>query len=461
MTNQPSLESFRGRVARLAPLILPWCAFLLFMVWVWGARDIFRTVPHYGDALETIVSATWFSDALASGQNPLIYPYNFFPEGWRIGSHSVGSFLYLALVPLVRAGGGAFAFNVALLFTCVFGFAGALLWTRRHLTPMPATIVSLAITFWSMRWWEIMRGRLHTFLPAAILPWMLWGVERAFAASSRRRRVGWLIFVAALWAVTFNLSLYFVFLNGVLLALWMLFITGSRREGWSKRLLDLCIVGALLLVLGAPWLILNLRESAIAAPLFYRIAEVNFAGASLNSFPVPFLNHPWLASFARSFYRGEPWDQAMGNFGLGWTFVAILGIFLARKHRAWRPAVAMAVVGLLLAQGLTLHWDGQTVQWPALRPLNQVLWQIGHSLKPGFFVDAQPPEPFADAVPLPALLLSIFVPFWERGRMFARYALGASVAVLLLAGMALVAVRRLWPNRPVAGLALQLALAGI
>ena len=74
--------------------------------------------------------------------------------------------------------------------------------------------------------------------------------------------------VAALWAVAFNLSLYFVFLNGVLLALWMLFITGSKREGWSKRLLDLCIVGALLLVLGAPWLILNLRESAIADPLF-------------------------------------------------------------------------------------------------------------------------------------------------------------------------------------------------
>ena len=163
MTKQPSSESPRERVARLAPEVLPWVAFLGFMLWAWGPRDLFRTVPHYGDALETIVSTTWFSDALASGKNPLIYPYNFFPEGWRIGSHSVGSFLYLALVPLVRIGGGAFAFNIAALFTCVFGFAGALLLTRRHLTPLPATIVSLAITFWSMRWWEIMRGRLHTF----------------------------------------------------------------------------------------------------------------------------------------------------------------------------------------------------------------------------------------------------------------------------------------------------------
>ena len=211
------------------------------------------------------------------------------------------------------------------------------------------------------------------------------------------------------------------------------------------------MVSAVLLVLGAPWLILNLHESAIADPLFYRIAEVNFAGASLNSFPIRSLHHPWLRHFARSLYRGEPWDQAMGNLGLAWTLVAILGIFLARKNRAWRPAVAVALVGLLLAQVLTLHWNGQTVQWPVLRPLNQALWQIGHSLKPGFFADAQPPEPFADAVPLPALLLATFMPFWERGRMFARYTLGASVAVLLLAGMALVEVRRLWPNRPVAG----------
>jgi len=121
----------------------------------------------------------------------------------------------------------------------------------------------------------------------------------------------------------------------------------------------------------------------------------------------------------------------------------------------------VALVGLIFAQGLTLHWNGQPVQWPALRLLNQALWQVGHSLKPGFFVDAQPPAPFADAIPLPALLLSIFVPFWERGRVFARYALAASVAVLLLAGMALVEVRRLWPNRPIAGLALQLVLAGV
>ncbi len=451
----------RSRLVRVAGRTLPWVAFLLFMAWAWGRRDLFRTVSSYGDALENIAGATWFSDALAMGQNPLVYPYNYFPEGWRVGSHSVGALLYLVLVPLVRIGGGAFAYNVAVLFTCVFGFAGALLLARRHLTALPATVVSLAITFWSMRWSQATQGRLNIFLAAAILPWMLWGAERAFAASSLRHRIGWLIAVAVFWAVAFNLSLYFVFIGGIMLALWMLLSTGGTIGAWPRRLQALCFTSAVLLLLGAPWLILNLHESAIADPPFYAIDEVNFWGASLNSFPIPFLDHPWLGSFARSLYHGEPWEQGMGNFGLAWTIVAMAGIVLARKRRAWLPALAVALVSLLLAQGLTLHWDGQPVQWPAMRPLNQALWQAGHSLKPGFFVNAQPPAPYADAIPLPGLLLAIIVPFWERGRAFARYALAASVAVLLLAGMALVEVRRLWPSRPIAGQALQLVLSVI
>ena len=82
-----------------------------------------------------------------------------------------------------------------MLFTCVFGFAGALLLARRHLAPLPATVVALAISFWSMRWGAAMEGRLNIFLAAAMLPWMLWGAERAFAAPSRGRRGGWLVLV--------------------------------------------------------------------------------------------------------------------------------------------------------------------------------------------------------------------------------------------------------------------------
>ena len=122
----------------------------------------------------------------------------------------------------------------------------------------------------------------------------------------------------------------------------------------------------------------------------------------------------------------------------------------------------MALVGLLLALGLTLHWNGQKVQWPVLRPLNQALWRIGHSLKPGFFVDAQAPAPFAEAIPLPALLLPSFVPFWERWTdVRPLHGSGPAWPCCCWPGWRWSRYARLWPNRPTAGLALQLALAGV
>ena len=271
---------------------------------------------------------------------------------------------------------------------------------------------------------------------------------------------GWFLF-AVFWAVAFNLSLYFVFIGGIMLALWMLLSTGSKVDTWPRRLLALALTCAALLLLGAPWLILNLRESAVADPPFYQIAEVNFAGASLNSFPVPFLYHPWLASFARSLYRGEALGAGDGQFGPG--------VDDRRDSRDYpRPKEKGVVAG---GRGGVGWPDFRARPDPALgRPDGAVARPEAAEpgalagrpqLEAGLFRGGPPPAPFADAIPLPALLLSVFVPFWERGRVFARYALAASMAVMLLAGMALVEVRRLWPDRPIAGLALQLALAGV
>ena len=436
------------RARRILERALPWAAFAALMLWAWGPRDMVHAISNYGDAFENIVTSKWFGDALATGQNPLLYPFNYFPEGWHVGSHSIGSLLYLVLAPLVRLAGGALAYNLVVLLNCVLGFTGALLLARRHLSVAPATLVALAIAFWSLRWSQAQDGRLNILLASTTLPWMLWGAEKALFASTRGRRVAWLVFVGTCWAFTLNLSLYFIFIGGILLAAWMLPAKGSQVEPWPRRLLALALVVLVLLIFGAPWLALNLHESATVEAPFYGIVEVNFWGASLNSLPVWFLNHPWLGDLARTIYHGEPWEQGMANLGVAWTFLALIGIVLARRHRAWLPALALTAIGLVFSLGLTLHWNGQTVQWPLLRPINVAIWHVGHALKPGFFTTAEPSVPFADAIPLPGLLLSTFVPFLERGRMFVRYALAANLGVVMLAGMALYEVGRRWPQRP-------------
>ena len=435
-------ESFSWRpVTRAVARVLPWAVFGLFMLWAWGVRDLFRTLPAYGDSLEPVVAASWIGEAIAEGKDPFVYPFNFFPEGWRIASHSTGFLIYLALAPVARIAGSAFAFNLFTLLACVLAFAGALLLARRFLPLLPSTLVALAFAFCAPRWQQPLTGGLHIVLGSAFLPWMLWSVERA--RSSRRRRTAWLAAAGAFWMLSFVSSLYFVYIGGIMLGVWMLVSRGDGQSLW-RRLLDLGLVCAFFLLLSSPSLILNARENAISGGGFYAIADVNYMGASLNSLPIPFIFHPWLSSIAAWIYRGPPFEQNTGNFGMLGSLAALIGAILAWHDKAWRSALALVLICLVLSLGLTLHWNGEAVQWPALRPLNQALWQIGHTLKPSFFKDAQPKLPFVDAVPLPAYVLTFFVPFLERGRMFARYALAASLGVYLLAGLALARVRRPW-----------------
>jgi hypothetical protein len=442
-------EFSRSRVAGLAARGLPWAVFGVFMLWAWGVRDLSRTLPSYGDSLEPVVVASWIADAPAAGRDPLVYPYNFFPEGWRIGSHSTGFLSYLALALIARIGGSVFAFNFFALFACLLAFAGTLFLARRFLPLLPSTFVALAFAFTGMRWHQpLMTGGLNILLGSAFLPWILWSVERA--RSSTRHRCAWLAAAGAFWALSFTCSLYFVYIGGIMLGVWMLVSRGDGRS-LQRRLLDLGLVCAVFLLLGSPTLILNLHENAIAEGGFYDVTEVNYMGASLNSLLIPFIFHPWLSSIAAWIYRGPPFEQNSGNFGLLGGLAALIGAVFAWRLKEWRPAIALVLVCLVLSLGLTLHWNGETVQWSALRPLNQLLWQIGHAFKPSFFRDAQPKVPFVDAVPLPAYVLAFFMPFLERGRMFARYALAASLGVYLLAGLALARVRRPWVAVIVAG----------
>jgi hypothetical protein len=124
--------------------------------------------------------------------------------------------------------------------------------------------------------------------------------------------------------------------------------------------------------------------------------------------------------------------------------LALVGLWTARKQLAWRPVLVLTVIALVLTLGMTLKWDNESIRLAAIRPLNEVLWRIGHGLKPGFFVTAQPPPPFDTAIPLPGLLATMVVPFLERARVFARFALVGAVGVYLLAALGLTLVRPKW-----------------
>ena len=191
-------------------------------------------------------------------------------------------------------------------------------------------------------------------------------------------------------------------------------------------------------LLSLPALLAYWRASTAIGAGSHDLTEVNFWGASLNSLPLPYIFSSLLGSFATSIYRGITYEQATTNLGLVAVVTAIGGWLVAcaaANRRRWLPVLILTPVALILSLGLTLKWDNQSLQWEGLRPLNTVLWQLGHLLKPDVFAEAQPPVPFDAAIPLPGMLLAAVVPLFERARVFARYILIAALGIYSAGGI--------------------------
>lgn len=438
---------------------MPLVALAIFLIWGWHRLDLLHSVSGYGDILEFTWALSWFDEAIRTGKSLAVYPLAFYPGGWHVATYAEGPLMLLATLPLYRLGGPAFAYNMTVLLTFVVAFAGAYKLARLFLVPfrdaqstmLPATLAALLISFWGLRWFQNL-GHPNFLIGSALLPWMLWALERALQRQSSGlsgsridgRSLAWLAAAGVLWAVTIAGTVYFVWIGGVALGAWVLGRLLGRSISVRLALIDLAVPIVVALVLSAPGLIWFWQATTAIQPDFYTADEVNFWGASLNGLPIPSIDHPVLGSLARRIYQGMPFEQGATNLGLLAVLVAIAGWISVRKDRRWLPATLLAVAGLLLALGLTLKWNNESLQLAVLRPLNQLIWRIGYAIKPEFFVSPAPQAPFADAVPLPGLLLAALVPFFERARVFARYAFVGGIGVYLLAARGVMLPRKLW-----------------
>lgn len=442
---------FRQRAAGPVGAAWPWLLFATILAWGWRTTDLFHTVPSYGDVLEGLWALTWYDDALRLGSNPALYRLAFHPVGFHVPTYAWGPANFLLLIPLYRIGGAAFAYNLAMLITFLLAFAGTYLLAQRFVPRLGATVAALLYTFWGFRWYGII-GQLNVNLGSALLPWTIWCLDRGLGAS--RRSWAWFALAGAVWAISVNSSMYYVWIGGFAVLAWLIGWLISQKAAWRKILIGGGIVLLVAVVLSLPGVMIFWRASVDAASPPFTIYDLNVLGASINSLPIPSLSHPFLQAVAKSIYRGPVGSEAaMANLGLLACLTALFGLAAARRSVTWRPVLVLGCVGLVLALGLTLRWDDQMIQVGLLRPLNQAIWGIGHSIKPDFFfVGAEPPGGFKEAVPLPGLLLATLAPYFEGARVLARYALLAGIAVFLLAAFGLSRIRRQWPRLVLAAL---------
>jgi hypothetical protein len=164
---------------RVWTLLAPWLALYVFLAWGWRVRDIFGSIPSFGDVLEVLWGIAWYRDALiVKHVSPLYTPLVFHPNGWQTATLAHTPAFFLAALPLYEFGGAAFAYNSLAILGLAAAFAGAFRFVRLFATGFEATSAALFFTFVGMHWMRAGGGHLNVLWSSSLLPWLAWGLER-------------------------------------------------------------------------------------------------------------------------------------------------------------------------------------------------------------------------------------------------------------------------------------------
>jgi hypothetical protein len=134
---------------------------------------------------------------------------------------------------------------------------------------------------------------------------------------------------------------------------------------------------------------------------------------------------------------------------MGWMTAALAALALWRKRPRFVTALGLlAIAGIVLTWGPTLHWNGERV-YLAIPAVVERLFQRGMAvlteriaLYPQRLASLlQPGRVF---IPLPAYILALFIPFFNALREWANFMAIISPAVAALAAWSLAAIKGRW-----------------
>jgi hypothetical protein len=135
---------------------------------------------------------------------------------------------------------------------------------------------------------------------------------------------------------------------------------------------------------------------------------------------------------------------------LGLMPLVLAGYAAVRRRSAVNGALAaVSVVAFVLALGTTVHWAGKPIYVAVPRGVedlfSRLMYAISgkYALNPAAYSSLQ--QAGAIVIPLPTLLLFLFMPFFNAMRVWARFGLIVGLGVALLAGSGASAVLR-WPR---------------
>jgi hypothetical protein len=447
MQRQPELSQRLGswRTKALALGFFALCSVGLTYPLVLNLRSAVPGAPW--DNLQWLYDLWWLRHSIIDlHQWPTISPDIFYPTGYDLKLSELMLANKLLIAPFLLLGDEVLAYNMLLLLSFALTGYATFLWVSYLTDNRAAGLVGgTAFAFGAYRMYVMSAG----WLPLIATQWipLIWlYLERTI----RERRLRFGLAAGLFMALSILSSWYYLYIVGVGLFIYLAIRlwpwSASLRQWHVTRGLVAAGIVTVLLVLPVALPVLSQRSSQMG----WSLTETEKWAASIDDFLLPNIYHPiWGDALLklRPFTQRYPW-YAPGCVSLGVTGLLLAWRALAAGHgntRVGRALVWCGAITLVLALGAVLHFRNEVVGI-AVPDGVRSLFERGMStlmskwaLHRASYYEIAVPEGRIP-IPLPGLLLYLFVPLGNALRTMYRFGMITGFVVSTLAGVGAAAV---------------------
>lgn len=429
-------QTGKNRILLHLLIVALYATLAVLMTWPLAAHMGDAVPGPPGDNLEYAWKLWWFNSALLERHvSPLNNADIFYPFGYPVALSETTMVHTVLGLPLTALLGEVVAYNTMMLLSYVFSaWAVYLLCRELGSSRLAAFIAGLAFAFCPYRLSHMGAGHLP-LMGTAWIALLLLALERLI----RRPTVGRGLLVGLAYALMGLSSWYYAAMGGFFAAIYLLL----RARPWREHLLRWPFVRALLMggvlaaILMAPAALPILRlYSEGQASYETSLAYLDRWSASPLDFLYPNAMHSlWGEPLTRAYYQNI--NENLLYLGAVTLALAAIGAWARRRQYLTRVYVWVALLACLLAMGTTLHFAGKPVYLPVPSQVEQLFARGMYFLTGKLALNkvsfAALRRPGAIVLPLPTLLLYLFVPLMNAMRVWARFGIVAMLAVAVLA----------------------------
>lgn len=389
------------------------------------------------DNLVWLYDTWWLRQAIFGKASLLFNPTIFYPFGYDLTLSETMIANKAFLAPLLLVFSPTVAYNLFLLLTffltSLATYAFVVYLTRSRAA---GVLAALAFTYAPYRMGAMAAG-WFPLLATQWLPLLFLFLERWI----RERRARDAAFAGLFLALNALSSWYYAYIVGLsagvylLWRLWPWKTSLRQKQAWAHLVLMAAVTAALVLPAVMP--AMRAGQDGLA----WSLGDVEKWSANLEDFFYPNIYHPlwgdWFLQH-RADIPSYPW------YSPGFVFVGFVPLALAwlgwrkRSNRAISGLALISLIAFIMALGTTLHIGGERVYLPVPEGVATFFARGMHfltqrlAINPVSYYSLYRPD--AIPIPMPALLVYLFLPFGSAMRTLYRFGLVSTFGVAVLAG---------------------------